>query len=271
MNGSTTPVGNGTYTVNPPYPGPAGCTDEVGNVPLFNTNGTPTTVTVTETPGATYSVQSITVNPGTPIAGSPDLSNSTITFNPALGPDIVKFTNSVPALLCFTGQTDDPNGPYGGFCEVNPGGQSADLDTLNCPAKYLACYAGVYQSVEAITGESIGAVNNLGFTWTGGPIGGGSPRFSIPLDRNGDGFQDVGAFPVYAFAEAATCNDGLGHVDVIHNPNCLISFNDTGLQYPNWAAFVAAEPGDKIAGDALTFIVADQPFLGTISNVSFGP
>jgi hypothetical protein len=273
VNGSTTAVGAGKYTVDPPYPPspnhPASCTDVVGSIPRFNADGTPTTVTVTESPGAGYSVQSITVLPGTPIAGSPDLAGGTVTFNTAPGPDIVTFTNSAPVLLCFSGTTDGtPN--FGGTCTIEPGGQAGDLDTLDCPYPFppdssSGCYAGVYRAFEPITGEPIGSVASLQFTYTGGPLIGGSPRFSVPIDTNNDGITDF-----YLFADAPLCDPThTGTVDPIHNPLCQIFDQVDGVT--TWAFVVANHPTWKVSAGDLTFVIADQPYKGTISNVVFGP
>jgi len=273
VNGSTTPVGAGTFTVSPPYPpsgngnNPAACTDVVGSIPLFNADGTPTTVTVTETPGASYSVESITVGPGTPVSGSPDPADSTVTFNPAPGPDIVTFTNSAPALLCFDGTTDMYPG-FGGACTIEPGGQAGDLDTLDCPYPFTpvsGCYAGVYRAVEPITGEPIGNVTSLQFDYTGGPLIGGSPRFSVPIDINNDGITDF-----YLFADAPLCDPThTGTVDPIHNPLCQVADAVDGVT--TWANVVSTHPTWKVSAGDLTFVIADQAYLGTISNVVFGP
>ena len=44
----------------------------------------------------------------------------------------------------------------------------------------------------------------------------------------------------------------------------------TAMGNPNWAAFVAANPTYRVADDALSFIIADQPGLFTITNVQLG-
>jgi len=38
----------------------------------------------------------------------------------------------------------------------------------------------------------------------------------------------------------------------------------------NWAAFVSANPTYRIGADALAFVIVDQPFSGTVSNVQLG-
>jgi len=282
FNASTT-VGTttkqfGPFTVHPPYPnGPEACTGTFGNVQLFDTSGNPSTVTVTETQGNNFEVYAIDVVPGTPVAGSPDLDAGTITFNPSAGPDVVTFTNGFPRLRCFTGQTDEP-GVAGGECTILPGGGSALLSTFPCPTQFQYCYAGVYMAHEPIMGEPIGAVTNLHYSYTGGPISGGSPRFSIPIDLNGDGATDqfiCAPGPtfcyLFAFADSQTCDtEHSGTVNVITDATCPISLN-SGPSWPNWAAFVAANPGAKVGADLVTFIIADQPYNGTISNIAFGP
>ena len=39
--------------------------------------------------------------------------------------------------------------------------------------------------------------------------------------------------------------------------SCLVSYD--GVDYPNWAAFRTAHPGARIATNAITFIIVDQP------------
>ncbi len=91
-------------------------------------------------------------------------------------------------------------------------------------------------------------------------LGGGSPRWSIPIDTGGKPGWDI-----FAFVDAANCGQGPtgGTVDT----SCPVS-DYNGGPYANWAAYAAAHPTYKIAQQQLTFIIADQPFEGTISNVS---
>jgi len=295
----------GPFTLTPPYPK---CTGFIGNIPFANANGTPTTITVTEITSFPGAPVSIVVQGGSVVSSS--TTTQTVTFNPNGNPAIVTFTNGQPSLLCFSGEQDtffsmtdpayaaeagiNPNDPQtfpGGHCEIRPDGASANINTTSevCTQHQFTvtgCYAGVYALSEGVMGEPTATVQNLRFSYTGGPIGGGSPRFSIPLDLNGDGLRDTfnacapnpptaGCLqPLYAFAEASTCgpanNGTAGTVDVINTPLCTISLN-SGQSYPNWAAFVAANPGSKIAGDHVTFVIADQPFKGVFFNVAFGP
>ena len=41
-------------------------------------------------------------------------------------------------------------------------------------------------------------------------------------------------------------------------------------QFPNWDAFASANPTYRIASDALTFVIVDQPGIFDVSNVRLG-
>ena len=65
-----------------------------------------------------------------------------------------------------------------------------------------------------------------------------------------------------------------GVVDVVNDPNCGLYYQGV-LFSPNWAALVAANPGYRVATDALPFIVAervpaDAAQTWTVSNVKLG-
>lgn len=81
-------------------------------------------------------------------------------------------------------------------------------------------------------------------------VGGGSPRWSIPIDSNGDGKTDG-----YAFVDASNC----GSTGTV-GPDCPVFFNN--VRYDNWAAFAAANPTYKI-GNSLPFVIVDTTEPGT--------
>ncbi len=106
------------------------------------------------------------------------------------------------------------------------------------------------------------------FTTDGG-VQGGAPRWSIPIDTNGDQLQDG-----YAFLDAAGCGATVGTnsakvVTVVStdNPNCKVNFGGT---YANWAAFAAAHPTWKVAKKNIPFIIADQPGDYHVYGFQFG-
>ena len=51
--------------------------------------------------------------------------------------------------------------------------------------------------------------------------------------------------------------------------SCPVFFG--GTLYTNWAAFVTAHPDYRIGNDdSVAFVIADQPFRGTVTNVQLG-
>ncbi len=124
-------------------------------------------------------------------------------------------------------------------------------------------YAAVYTENSVAVGTPLSEITKLGFSYEGTTPYGGAPRISIGIDENGDG----SGWDAFAFVDAAGCNDGFGKVDVINDSTCTVWYGSTS--YPNWAAFVAANPTYDI-GYAYTFVVADAPGEWTISNVQLG-
>jgi len=163
-------------------------------------------------------------------------------------------------LLCFDGPSEGTI--YGGHCTLNASGTGATLD--NSGGDPDGSYSGVYFANSAITGKSLSQVSDLSFTYTGTATA-GSPRISLPIDTNNDGTTDF-----YAFIGAFYCNNGAGLVDPMHDTTCTI-FHTGGpvAGYPNWAAFVAANPTWKVSND-VPFIIADDAGIWTVDNVHLG-
>jgi hypothetical protein len=166
--------------------------------------------------------------------------------------------NAAPAaaapnpLLCFEGAPGD--------CTINPDGTSATLNTAS------GGYAGVYYARSDLSGDSVLTVAGLSFTYTCSSttncVTGGSPRMSIPIDTDGDGDTES-----YAFIDANNCGMTAATTGTV-TQLCPVFFGDT--LYANWAAFAAANSDAQIATDAISFVIADQRFLGVISNVQLG-
>lgn len=172
-------------------------------------------------------------------------------------------------LLCFDGTTDTANGDtgtavYGGFCTLSSSGTSATLNTIVQGPN--GSYAGVYYEVSGISGDPIGTVSGLSFTYSCSSaatcVRGGSPRISVPIDTDANG-----SWNSFAFIDAANCGQ-TGATSGTVNLGCPVFFG--GTLYANWAAFASANPTYRIATDAITFVIVDQPFLGTVSNVQLG-
>jgi len=163
--------------------------------------------------------------------------------------------NNGNKLQCFSGTED---GGFNGTCALLGGG-CASLDTVDNDTDPNNAYAGVYVS-PGLPGKPISDVKKLSFTFDGGPVAGGSPRLSIPIDVNGDGTTDA-----YAFIDAANCGLTSGGTVGL---SCPVAFGD--VLYTDWAAFVAANPTYRIGRDALAFVIVDQPFQGTVCDVQLG-
>lgn len=168
----------------------------------------------------------------------------------------------VNKLKCFDGATDG-SGIYGGTCTLSSKGakNSAVLKTNGGDPQ--GEYAGVYSDNKFIYGRPLSGVSALRFNYSGTAPGAGAPRFSIPIDTDGDGDTDV-----WGYLSAFYCNDGSGNVDA-SAPGCTF-YSSVGGPYVGLNNFVAAFPNAKVATDEYVFIVADEPGLWTISNVNFG-
>jgi hypothetical protein len=166
-------------------------------------------------------------------------------------------------LQCFSGETDDP-ATYNGTCTLIQNG--AILDTNYCDLDPNNNYAGVYIQNSNLGGKLLSDVGQLGFSYEGDEAVGGSPRLSIPIDEDGDGDTEA-----YAFIDTLGCNDGdpnSGTLDAINDSTCTVAYGAN--TYENWAAFVEANPEYRIADDAVTFVILDQPGEFTITNVRLG-
>lgn len=164
-------------------------------------------------------------------------------------------------LLCFSG-TDD-GGIYGGTCTITRRGAqgAALLDTNDGDPD--GSYAGVYTLDRSIYGQPLTSINTLSFRFTGDAASAGSPRFSVPIDTNGDGDTDI-----WAYISAFYCNDGRGNVSA-RNAGCTI-FTSDGGQYMGVSELAAAYPGATIATDNYVFVISDEPGTWTVSHVKFG-
>jgi hypothetical protein len=83
-------------------------------------------------------------------------------------------------------------------------------------------------------------------------VGGGAPRFSIPIDENNDKQVDA-----YAFIDVNGCGSS-----TVSTKSATCTVNYKAETQPNWAAFAAAHPTWRLArkdgkDNAMPFIVAD--------------
>jgi hypothetical protein len=165
-------------------------------------------------------------------------------------------------LLCFDGTSDGDI--YGGTCTLNSNGAKGSATLNNSGGDTDGEYSGVYVENSTMYNSLLSSVKQLSFNYTGDATA-GSPRYSIPVDTNGDAATDG-----YLFVSAYYCNDGAGLVDVINDSTCTIYTNFSSDSWANWADLVAANPTWAIANDAYVFVIADDAGIWTINNVKFG-
>ncbi len=164
-------------------------------------------------------------------------------------------------LQCFDGTTETL-GFYGGHCTIKGNGARGPATLDNSDGNVNGSYSGVYiLDSSALNGKAIGDVSQLSFSYTGTATA-GSPRFSLPIDTNGDHVTDF-----YAFVGAYYCNDGAGLVDAINDATCTIFAGSES--FSNWAAMVAAHSNWTITND-YPFIIADDAGVWTVSGVKLG-
>ena len=122
-------------------------------------------------------------------------------------------------------------------------------------------YSGVYLNSRSQSGKPLQAVS-FSFDYSGSTAG-GAPRFSIPIDTDGNGSVDG-----YAFIDALNCGGttptGVGTVST-ELSNCMVFFGPDS--YANWDAFAAANPDYRIAPGSIPFIIADQEGNYSITNI----
>jgi hypothetical protein len=175
-------------------------------------------------------------------------------------------------IQCFDGTTD---GGFGGVCTLNSSGAKGSATLNNSDSNANGDYSGVFIGATTITGQTLGNITQLGYTYSGTVTPNpGDLSLNVPVDTNNDGLNDA-----YLFIDAFYCPGNGGVVDVIHDTNCGIFVNN--VEYSNWAALVAANPTWKVtnAGDAFTgtlpFVIAERtpsegPAIWTVSNVTLG-
>lgn len=170
-------------------------------------------------------------------------------------------------LQCFDGVTD---GGFGGTCTLNSSGAKGSA-TLNLSSDNEAGdYAGVYTLNSNMYGALLTSLTQLSYHYTGtiDPLP-GNLSYNIPIDTNNDGATDF-----YAFVDAFYCPGVDGVVDIIKDPACGIW--EGGVTFrENWAAFLAANPGAKVATDNYVFVIAERTptepsAIWIVNNVKFG-
>jgi len=92
-----------------------------------------------------------------------------------------------------------------------------------------------------------------------GDVGGGAPRWSIPVSTDNDATTTEG----YAFLDAAGCGATVGDnptsiPTLVSTKVATCKVNFLGVDYANWKALVAAFPTARTA-KAVSFVIADVP------------
>lgn len=146
-------------------------------------------------------------------------------------------------LKCFAG---DP-----ATCSVSQ--DTATLDTSD------GGFAGAYYTASKANGTPLTGVD-YAFQYNCDPsddtvscVGGGSPRWSIPIDT-----PDAGKTNGYAFIGAANC----GSTGTVSTASATCAVNFASVDYTSWDAFAAANPSYQI-GNALPFVETDTTEPGT--------
>ena len=136
-------------------------------------------------------------------------------------------------------------------CSVS--GETATFDTSS------GGFAFAYYTNSKANGSSLASVD-YSFQYNCDPLddsvsctGGGSPRWSIPINTNQNGTVEG-----YAFLDAHGCGDA-GTVTTTSSA-CAVNFQ--GVDYANWDAFAAANPTYRI-GHAVPFVITDTTEPGT--------
>jgi hypothetical protein len=173
-------------------------------------------------------------------------------------------------LQCFDGTTDGFG--FGGICKLTGNGAKGPATLDNTDSNPNGDYAGVFINNTTMSGQLVGDVKQLSYTYTGITVPTlGDLSLNVGIDTSGDGLFDT-----FLFIDAANCPGVGGAVDVIHNAVCgiVVGSPETAF-YPNWAALVAAHPEYQIATDQLPFIIAERvpaepSAFWTVADVKLG-
>ena len=119
-------------------------------------------------------------------------------------------------------------------------------------------YGGVYLRSRSLSSKPLRAVH-VSFRSTG-DVGGGAPRFSIPLNT---GHKESTA--PYAFLDVNGC--GGASLVSTDSSNCQVFINFNGESFANWDALVARHPSWRIKAGGIPFIIADVPGDYRVTNI----
>ncbi len=170
-------------------------------------------------------------------------------------------------LQCFDGTTD---GGFGGTCTLNSNGAKGSATLDNSGFNPAGDYSGVYTINSVAYGALLTDISQLSYHYSGNiapqP---GNLSYNIPIDTDGNGSTNF-----YAFVDAFYCPGTNGVVDITNDSACVI-YEGGVTPRANWAAFLAANPGAKVATDNFVFVIAERTpaepsATWTVNNVKFG-
>lgn len=193
----------------------------------------------------------------------------------AAGPPPGKPITTAPGqnkIQCFDGPSELT--VFGGKCTLNSSGAKGPATLDLSDSNPNGDFAGVFTNTSVIYGAPVAGLSQLSYHYSGTITpSAGNLSYNIPIDTDGNGTTDF-----YLFVDAA--QDGLhcpginGVVDITNDPNCIM-YEGGVTPRANWAAFVAANPGAKVATDNFVFVVAERTpsepaAVWTVSDVKFG-
>lgn len=157
---------------------------------------------------------------------------------------------------CISGEEGTGIPGFHGEAKRFKNNKGCELNTNDGDADPNNNAAFVVTTSNRLDGKKLTQVQRLDFYYAGGQPTGGSPRWSLPIDEDGDRLFDGS----YAFIDVLGCNDGDPYVGALRGDDdgtCSVAYGAT--VYPNFSAFEAAYPGARIAKDRDAFIAMDQP------------
>lgn len=119
--------------------------------------------------------------------------------------------------------------------------------------------SGVYVENQSLAGKPLSEAGALSFAYSG-TVGGGSPRFAIPIDDPAVGGS---SYDFFLAAQAYYCDANHDGVVSLAEPGCVV---EAPGFFGLFSDYVALHPDYKI-GSYYTFIVTDIPGTVTISDI----
>ena len=183
----------------------------------------------------------------------------------AAGPSTAPGQNKIQ---CFDGASDADI--YQGTCTLNSSGAKGSATLALTSGDPAGDYAGVYTLDSALYNSLAADLTQLSYHYQGTIAAQpGNLSYNIPIDTNGDTLTEF-----FLFVDAYYCPGKAGVVDIVNDANCVM-WEGGAVPRANWAAFLAANPGARIANDNYAFIVsertgAEPSAIWMVNDVKFG-